>query len=381
MTVSVATVLILVEISMRLFWPQRDVHLYRYENGYLYNLPNFNNLFSQLPRDFAAKMARKAYVTHIKTNAQGQRDEVEHSYKKEKNKIRILNIGDSIGFGWPVDLKDTYLKVLEENIPDADTVNCSLIGANTPQLLEIYEKDCGRYEADVVVLQMTITHGGWAPDYLFSDELGPDYIETHELLAAGRTDYLKEHLLRDEKFGIMGLDDDDHVPEYADLLKERTSPRFPFYHQLNIVRFIENRTMNIERRSVDFSKLRNTLGMPYHEGKPFLSPGPTIYYLSRLKKSVESHGARLVVMIVPNLTGYQILKVQERQDLKALTVFLESNHYDFLDFTQIFKDYRPEEIYFMDESHPNENGYRILGEELARFIKQKVLIWDINDRK
>lgn len=381
--VSVIVVLALVEISMRLFWPQRDVYIYRYKNGYLYNLQDFDNLFSQLPRDFAAKIPRKTYVRRIRTNARGQRDDVEHSYKKEKNKIRILNLGDSIGFGWPVDLKDTYLKVLEKNIPDAETVNCSLIGVNTPRLLEIYEKDCGRYEADVVVLQMTITHGGWPPDYLFSDELGPDHIEIYELLTAGRTDYLKEHLVRDEKWGIMGLDDEDPVPEYTDLLRKQTSPRFPFYHQLNIIRFIENRTMNVERRFTDFGKLRNALGMPYHEGKPFLSPGPTIYYLSKLKESVESRGAKLVVVIIPNLTGYQFLKVQgrERHDLKKLITFLESNHYHFLDFTERFRSYKPERIYFIDESHPNENGYRIIGEELARFIKQKVLICDLNDRK
>lgn len=364
---SFAIVLAGIEMMMKVFWPQRDVFLYRYQNGYLYNLPDFDNLFSPLPRGYADKMRRKVFVRRVKTNSKGQRDDREHSYERGGDQTRILNLGDSIGFGWPGDLKDSYIKMLEEVLA-AETINCSVIGVNTPHLLEIYEKDCKRYEADVVVFQMTVTKGRWRPDYLFFDKLGPDYAEITALLQAGRTDYLRKYVIKDEQHAAMWLDGEDGGSGYRDILRKQTTPRFPFYHRFNIVRFAENSMMRVNR-VVRLNELGEILGVPLM-GR---NPAPTLYYLTKLKASVERQGAKLVVILVPNLDGYRFLKDGRRMDLDILLAFLKSNDYQFLNFMEVFRNYSPEEIYIMEELHPNEKGYRIIGEKLAGFIRDNIL--------
>lgn len=359
------------------FWPQKNIYLYEYRDGIVYNRPNFDYVFSFLPRklskeqrDFRSfieigleedektrlsgiigERKRDQLSRRIVTNSRGQRDNVDHDYSRGGG-LRIVNLGDSMGFGWPVALEDSYVKVLERNLKGGEVVNCALINANTPVLLKIYEKDCSRYDPDIVILQMTIAKEGANPDFLFLDKFGPDFIETSILLRYRTM----------ERRGNKEKDDG--------IIQRELSPKLPFYAKFDLARLIGNLFIDVRGRAVNFYSLASFLHLDESADEVAISFG----HVEKLKKEVEKNGAKLVVVMVPNLDGFFFSKIRERDDWQRFKELLSENNYDFIDFSKIFESYDADEIFMENEFHPNEKGYRLMGEEMATYIREKYLI-------
>ena len=62
---------------------------------------------------------KNLYGVEVKINSKGLRD-YDYTYSKPANTYRILVLGDSITFGWGVELKDTYSKYLERKLNQTD---------------------------------------------------------------------------------------------------------------------------------------------------------------------------------------------------------------------------------------------------------------------
>jgi len=388
---SILIALLLAELFLEFFWSQKNIYLYEYKDGYVYNRPNFDYVFSFLPRrlpkefrDFRTfinidlteeeqvkmdriigEKRRDQLSREIATNSSGQRDDINHNHEKT-DKFRVLNLGDSIGFGWPVDLGDSYVKVIEKQNSQVEVINCSSINANTPMLLEFYKKDCSRYNPDLVILQMTISKEGNNPDFLFLDNFGADFIEANIIASVYGREYLEGIVGRDEEGGpkIQG-----NIEGFGELFNKKLSPRVNFYNDLNIIRLVENLSIDVSGRAINFYNLKEVFGV--NDGD---SPILSFRYIEELRNEVEKNDARLLVIIVPNLDGFYLSKIKERDDWGILKTLLTDNEYNFIDFSDIFEKYDADDIYIRNEFHPNENGYRIIGEELSKVIENNFLI-------
>lgn len=97
--------------------------------------------------------------TSIEISSQGIRD---YEYHKEKpqDTYRIIILGDSIGFGWGVDIEDTFAKKLERMIQKTNSkkyevINFSCPGYNITQKVATLEKKCLIYSPDLVIFSLT----------------------------------------------------------------------------------------------------------------------------------------------------------------------------------------------------------------------------------
>ncbi len=92
----------------------------------------------------------------VSINSKGLRDR-EYSYEKSEGTFRILVLGDSVTFGFGVEMERTYPKLLEKWLNESGKRNYEVINAgvgnyNTLQELSAYELDLFRYRPDMIVL-------------------------------------------------------------------------------------------------------------------------------------------------------------------------------------------------------------------------------------
>ncbi|MFH0803027.1 MAG: SGNH/GDSL hydrolase family protein [bacterium] len=88
----------------------------------------------------------------INTNSKGIRGKTEYAYAGNKDKLRILILGDSYTFGEEVSDTETYPYCLQQMLPDAEVINLGVRGYGHDQML-IYLKEEGiKYKPDIVIL-------------------------------------------------------------------------------------------------------------------------------------------------------------------------------------------------------------------------------------
>ncbi|MCX5700972.1 MAG: SGNH/GDSL hydrolase family protein [Candidatus Omnitrophica bacterium] len=117
----------------------------------LYDLkPNakikFNGVFIKIPS------------STIEISSQGIRD-YEYPIQKERGKYRIIILGDSIAFGWGIELQQTLSKELERSLNKAgkryEVLNFSVPTYNTVQEVETLTTKCLAYNPDLVIFVVT----------------------------------------------------------------------------------------------------------------------------------------------------------------------------------------------------------------------------------
>ena len=99
----------------------------------------------------------------VHINSRGLRTD-EFQVPKPSDTYRILNLGDSIAFGWEVRLEDTYGKLIEEQLNAAGgDIRYEVINAGVPTWNLESERDFLlseglRYQPDLVLLDLTIVN-------------------------------------------------------------------------------------------------------------------------------------------------------------------------------------------------------------------------------
>jgi len=131
--------------EMSIFWRESDDPIF---HGEL--IPNHYQFFE----GFTAKLNRSV----IKINSDGFRDR-EYSIEKPNNTIRIIVLGDSVTFGWGINVSDTYPKVLEKMLNNDlnttinfEVLNFGVPGFNTLEEIHLLEKKGLKYNPDVVII-------------------------------------------------------------------------------------------------------------------------------------------------------------------------------------------------------------------------------------
>ncbi len=114
--------------------------------------------------------ANKDYLyegIHVHINSLGFRDE-EVEFSKSPDTYRILNVGDSVVFGWEVKLEDSYGKQLEAMLNANDdgreyeVLNIGVPGWNIESARSFMEQEGLQYDPDLVILDITVVNDVFA---------------------------------------------------------------------------------------------------------------------------------------------------------------------------------------------------------------------------
>lgn len=123
--------------------------------------------------------------TTIKISKDGIRD-YEYSLTKDKNIFRIVVLGDSIAFGWGVELEDTFAKKLESMLNQNLATRCEVInfgvpGYNASQKFALLKGKAIRYNPDSVIVHLVHndffeTYNYYRPKFINQTLLKKSYI-------------------------------------------------------------------------------------------------------------------------------------------------------------------------------------------------------------
>lgn len=91
----------------------------------------------------------------ITTNSRGQRDD-ETAYERTPGRRRILLLGDSFMMGDGVERRFLFADLLEHELRNTEVVNLAVSGYGTDQELLSYLSEGKKYQADIVLLALTI---------------------------------------------------------------------------------------------------------------------------------------------------------------------------------------------------------------------------------
>lgn len=144
--ISTILVLLILEGVVRLVRPRimvistAKMHRSDPDAGWV-GLPNIDARFF-LPGGFDVRVAN---------NSRGLRDS-EKDLAKPPGTRRIVVLGDSFMWGFGVDNEDTFSTILQELIPDTQTINLGVSGYSTVQELVRLQMEGVRYMPDVILL-------------------------------------------------------------------------------------------------------------------------------------------------------------------------------------------------------------------------------------
>jgi hypothetical protein len=92
-----------------------------------------------------------SFNVRVRCNSRGLRDS-DKSYSKPSGTRRIIVLGDSFMWGYGVENTEMFSAVLQDLVPDSETVNFGVNGYSTVQEFVRLETEGMRYEPDVTVL-------------------------------------------------------------------------------------------------------------------------------------------------------------------------------------------------------------------------------------
>ena len=88
----------------------------------------------------------------LNTNAKGFRGKKDFPYIKNKERLRILILGDSFTFGDGVSDQETYSSYLQQMLPHTEVINLGVHGYGHDQMLVLLKEEGVKYEPDIVIL-------------------------------------------------------------------------------------------------------------------------------------------------------------------------------------------------------------------------------------
>ncbi len=88
----------------------------------------------------------------LNTNSRGLRGKRDFPYTKNKDKVRILILGDSFTFGDEVSDDETYSAHLQAMLPHTEIINMGVHGYGRDQMLILLKEEGIKYQPDIVIL-------------------------------------------------------------------------------------------------------------------------------------------------------------------------------------------------------------------------------------
>lgn len=290
----------------------------------------------------------------IKINSQGIREDYEIQ-QKEENEYRILVAGDSMTFGYGINLRDTYSKQLEKflNQQNSDSlryyvINTGVPGRNIEELKKFVLSRVLNFDPDLFILRLDI------------NDIEPAY----QIINDGKD--LKRPPFYPNEFNPSGQKEGGRIiPDSMKEVLKRYSRFYPYIEQA-------------------YSGLRIFLGT----NKPFdclkweleilrylaSDDDEVIKRFNILKKDIleidnflSKNQIKFLVVIIPLRSQAEIEGAPDniQVDLKK---FLEDNKVAFIDPLENLKKEAGKTLYLPNDGHPNEKGHQIIAESIYQFL-------------
>ena len=334
--IALILILFLLEISLRLFFPQ-DLNYFKLDETLGYKgIPNMKTAF-RIPE----------FSTIVKLNEKGLRD-YNHEYENNLGKYRILVLGDSMTFGYGVENNEAYPNVLENFLNEKESkyeiINAGVTGWNTAQELAFLETEGLNYNPNMVLLG------------IMSNDIPTNYLDKNIfLLENGK-------LVK-------------NYPSYKFSLIQRVK-NFLSSHS-HLYNFIKTKTglktrVTKEKEEEKERVIKTALGIwdnTIDEAKE-----KTFLLLKEMKTVLDERGISLVVVIIPIKEHIDEKKLQKM--LKTYSIgeeiniskyrlsvsdYLKSENIQYIDlFDPMKKLNKNNDFYYDYDGHLNKEGQTIV---------------------
>lgn len=300
-------------------------NIYTIEDGYYFNEPMLDQTFSS-----------KEYVVRYRTNAQGFRIGSGQDPARTYADADWLVIGDSFTQGAQVDFSELYTTQLNQRFPDKVIINAGISGLGVGHEYNYFAKEAYKHSPSLVILQLCS----------FNDFMNV------EPRSVGFTDRLMTHsaflryLLADFKF---------------------TNPA-----QLPLGRWTEPFHADAAG-NVDFNIF-------YKETSPTKARDLEAFqrYLTQFRDSVESKGARLLVVLIPTKEQVHQRYLDEvvrefsidpsrlnmRRPNEMMATLTAGLRIDYIDLLPAFQAASTSPFFAYDE-HLTATGHRVMADAIA----------------
>jgi len=290
-----------------------------------------------LTPQFSGRFKKDDFDIQVQANRLGLRDK--EILPKTVGTFRILGLGDSFAFGWGVDLKNSFYKVLEKDLNEQKPFNVEVINAGTPGF--------GTYEPGKLLTAMGLS---FEPDLvILSFYEGNDYINN---IAAPRKREIRDGYLR-------------NVP---------ASP------PSKLTAFLRRHSIIFSLSHAVFSKVRKKA--KFHQAMD-----KTQHYLSDIKMILEEKNIPFVFILIPDqdiefynrssilllydkmVGGFDMMDM--RKQLKA---FCDAEGIYFYQLSERFEGGEGAQLLRLKDTHFNERGHAKVAQEIYRFLIKQDLI-------
>lgn len=324
---SVLFTLVALELTLRLVYPFR---FHPRKKGFravtkLYKLSENKHLVYELCPNSGLKLEESGI--EIKINGFGFRDKNYNLNKGDKQ--RVIFVGDSLTYGWQINLHETYHKQLEELLHsknyDTDVMGMGIVGYNTVQEYYLIKEKVLKFNPDIIVLQICSN-------------------DFHRTLGIKKETKGKNYIL---------------IP-YRDLAIPYVLPKSSLTHFLmrssHLYKFINLKLeLLIKKWNKDYTAKEYFL---MGEEKSFR-------YLKKIKNFLDEEGIKFCAVIFPNKKTREIYRHASLH--KRIGKLLTNLHVPYVDLYEEFNITGPADIW-ADKSHPNGKGNRIAAETLLDFL-------------
>lgn len=324
---SVLFTLLVLELILRVVY---DFRTHERRRGFqavtkLYRLSKNKNLVYELCPNSELKLEEEGI--DLKINYFGFRDNI-YNLNKEGKK-RVIFIGDSVTYGWSINLHETYHKQLEERLHaenhDIDVMGMGVVGYNTVQEYYLIKEKVLKFNPDIIVLQI-------CPN---------DFRRT---LGIKKENKGKHYILTPCR--------DLAIPY---VLEENAITHFFMYHS-HLYKFI----------NVKLELLIKKWNKNYTANEYFLMGEDTSFrYLTKIKHFLDGKGIKFCAVIFPYRNNGEIYRYASLH--KRIGDLLTRLRVPYIDLYREFNIKGPADIW-ADRIHPNAKGNRIAAETLLDFL-------------
>lgn len=391
--------LMCVELVLAFLFPQPNFYFFEYApGGYIFHKPDIADSIAQAPKkgiiampgNKSVSVSIRQYTMFLRTNNAGFRSDLPVAYEKT-DRYRILHLGDSLGFGFPLTREESYAGRIESLVPGTEVLNASTVFTHTARLLQYYQKEGYKYDPDMVIVQLTISHPGG--DYLSLDVFGKSKFELSSLQESGKRDAVQSFITKDEA----GIDQlswtySKSTKLLFDLLNKKLDTASFLYDYFNITRLIAGASdflkTPIDAISRGYIERMGPLTKSYQPVPGYTSDSPntqspspfsamtdsaknidsrfTRTYLEAFKNMLATEHKELMVIVIPNKLGCHGITYPAWEKLFQE---LPDDEYHVIDFYPDFCDgaaHKPREQFFLpQEIHLNAAGDQLIAERLA----------------
>ena len=276
-------------------------------------------------------------------------------------KADIVIVGDSLGFGYGVDDEQSWSTLVSRKFSAIKLINLALIGSGPEQYKRVLETFGMELEPKLVIFALF-------PDNDFWDALKFD----DWLKRGARGNYDAFRLLGREAFtqrrGIKDIIKKTYL--YITLKEVYSSIRRRQYLKGKILTFNDGSRMQIVP-----GQLENQKRMIRRDCRGYKL---VIKALSETKMICQDNETAMFVLIFPSKESvYSQLKSDE-DILKTLKIDLKKLDIEYLDLTVSFKEAAKKglRLFYEIDGHPNHEGYKIVAEQTANYLKREYFLPD-----